>query len=594
MGKKATRLHSMWVAGILIGACSGDGADSDTASHRQPLVDPASGRVEEIPSTERPRLALVAPELDGDRAAASRRHTDRVARVGVRTVRRHGRTAREVALSSLGRAELAAHFDDGRIAADRPRGALVAGAIAEARATAATGDRPPTSSQEAALLALEAGAMTDVRVDWDQLRGSPRRIAGALDVVRGVAPEIVGDDWQRSAWTTLGAALGADSDDTLVLVTTRELPDDLMEVTYRRDRGGVPMPENLVHVHVTQTAHPAGSGLVLRVEAQWDTDVASGTPPVDALGEADAILLAEDALGVRMSPTTSHTELSWRCFSEVASGARCRPVWTVRYLPDTAVDLGDPTRGTEPDTARLDARTGAVLLIERSARDYTGHVSQTTNYPFDTADVQRDMRFAEMRQWATLAWIYSNTDSDGEYDWSPPGSPAQIGLHSRGQPITELHHADPAKCGQLLPDYQWMNFDLSAGASIVVSPNATTHARSDWLLFHYLQYATEMFSTEFANVAEPPSIVRFDAGPGGGGVWIGCDPSAEMGVLAVGAGDDTTASSGVLRDVFWEEIHHATGVRRPPVPAAAIPSCSRATRSAVGGTTPTGVRLGAS
>lgn len=190
--------------------------------------------------------------------------------------------------------------------------------------------------------------MTDLRVDWDDLRGSPRRIAGALHARRGVSADVAGRDWIDANWSSLAAALGADAEDALEEVQAGDMPDDVMTVTYRRLRAGVPMPENLVKVYVTTERHRLGAGVVLRLEAQWDTDVATASVPADDLGEDQAILLAEDALGVVLRPDDVDVDLRWRCFR--GEGPACGPTWRVQWLRnEESVDLDDPTRGLEAD-----------------------------------------------------------------------------------------------------------------------------------------------------------------------------------------------------------------------------------------------------
>lgn len=534
---------------VLAGGCAEE--HGETASVREPLVDAESGRVEEIPDTELPAASLRAAELTGERREAAERHTDRVLRAGMRTVTRRGREFRDVAFANLGPSEMAAHFDDARLAGGHARGMLVRSQLATARAEAASRPdaRPPTATQESALLGIEARAMTDLRVDWDDLRGSPRRIAGALHVSRA-APEVVGAEWAESNWASLAEALAADADDTIELVHVGELPDETTSVTYRRVRGGVPMPENLVEIHVTNQNHRAGEGLVLRVEAQWDTDVAPGSAPADQLGEEEALLLAQDALGVEFPSTDMDADLRWRCAP--SEGPSCRPTWRVQW------HRANPADSDGPDSVYLDARTGEVLNIARDTHDYTGHVSQTTNYAGDTGDVLRDMRLAEMRQWF-FVWGYSNTDTNGNYNWSPPSASAEIGLHSRpNTTVMEVRRAEPASCGAA-GNYDWQPLNLSTGGSFVIAPNATNHRRSDWLMFHYLNYAIDMY-WQFSNIEEMPKAVWFNAsGPGGGSAFAPCDATAETGALTVGGnGDDTAAFVGNLRDIFWEEIHHGT------------------------------------
>ena len=535
------RSHGVLTA-LFLASCATDLGGAPT---REPLVDPESGRVEEVPETELEVGPLRAPDLTGHPLAAAQRHTERLQRIGERVVRRRGRDVREAAFARLGASELAAHFSDAQTASGRQRGELVRTHLASARAVAAD-TRAPTATQEEALAGIELRAMTDVRVDWDEGRGSPRRIAGALHVTRG-APVDVGTGWVDHEWPALADALGADEYDAIERVHVGELPDNVTAIAYRRLRSGVAMPENLLEVHVTTEEHPVGQGLVLRVEAQWDTDVASGATPLDELGEARALALAQEALGAVFAESDAANELTWRCYP--AEGAACRPTWRVQWRRAEEDSSG-------ADTVYLDARSGLILDVARDTHDYDGRVRQTTNYPGDSADVLRDMRFAELRQWTGSTYLYSSTDSDGEYSWSPPTINGQVGLHSRpGTTIMEARHTASAQCASPTPDYDWRNFNLATGASFVIAPDPTTHRRGDWLMFHYLNYAMDMY-WDFSNIEEMPKILWFNAA-GGGSQFAPCDGPTEVGALTVNAGVNDT-STAVLRDLFWEELHHST------------------------------------
>lgn len=121
MSRIETRRAALAGSLLLVSACTGE--LEQAVPQREPLVDP-SGRVEEIPDTEYDVPPLHAQELTGERQAAAERHTARVLHVGQRIVRRWGRDIPELALARLDAGELAAHFEDARVAAGNGRGVL--------------------------------------------------------------------------------------------------------------------------------------------------------------------------------------------------------------------------------------------------------------------------------------------------------------------------------------------------------------------------------------------------------------------------------------------------------------------------------------
>jgi len=157
---------------------------------REPLVDPASGRVEEIPETELPSPDLVAPALTGAALDASRRQDARLARIGERTVVIDGRERKYTALNRLTEADLTGWFEDNRLMAGETRDAAIAASLVTASTDAlAAGSTAgaPSAAQASALRDIDARALGGIRMDWDPTRGTPRRLAGPLYAERGVA-----------------------------------------------------------------------------------------------------------------------------------------------------------------------------------------------------------------------------------------------------------------------------------------------------------------------------------------------------------------------------------------------------------------------
>ncbi len=70
--------------------CASSGDAPEVVPGRAPLVDPASGRIEEIPDTELPVPVQLAPELTGERQQAAERLSAVVARLGTRDDARSG------------------------------------------------------------------------------------------------------------------------------------------------------------------------------------------------------------------------------------------------------------------------------------------------------------------------------------------------------------------------------------------------------------------------------------------------------------------------------------------------------------------------
>ncbi len=389
------------------------------------------------------------------------------------------------------------------------------------------------------------------------MRGAPRTLGGVFHVRRGAPAVEVAREWLETSWPELSVALGADASDVVEHVGQSALPSrDVDVVWFRRVRAERPMRENYVEIHVTTDRHPVGGGVVTMVETPWDTDVDA---PKEALDEAEAVALASTAFGRPIRDAGRATDLAWRCFHQHSPA--CRLTWEIS---DT-VELNAEEPFAQEDrperranTAYVDAVTGDVLAVAPRARHYTGQVNQTTRYPFDTADTLRDMRLAQLRQFCFFGYCVDGTDTNGLYDWTPPyGTSAQVGLRSRDGADPLFRHGNLPTCAAFNEDPQWQSFGLDVGLNVVMTPNATNNRRNDWMLFHYLNYFADTYNLVFANLIEPPATLWYDAGPGTGGSFVACDGTAEVGVIGVGAQDDTDPGY-VTRDVFWEEVFHST------------------------------------
>lgn len=181
--------------------CASSGDAPEVVPGRAPLVDPASGRIEEIPDTELPVPVQLAPELTGERQQAAERLSAVVARLGTRDDARSGPFPFDGLSDAELRQWLADRYvltgDSAEAAHRRTLGAAAHEVELIGRERPALG---PTAVQDAAVLELHRSALGSLEVTWNATGGTPREIVGPLFLERGVDTAVVAADFIRSGW----------------------------------------------------------------------------------------------------------------------------------------------------------------------------------------------------------------------------------------------------------------------------------------------------------------------------------------------------------------------------------------------------------
>jgi hypothetical protein len=540
--------------------CASAGDEPDIVPGRVPLVDPASGRIEEIPDTERRVPVQLAPVLTGERQRAA----ERLSAVAVRLGTRDDATAGPVPFDRLSEAELRQWFADRYIltgdTAEAGYSRTLAAAASEVELVGR--ERPalaPTVVQAEAILELHRNALGSLELTWNASGGAPRQIDGPLFLEKGVDTATVASDFIRRQWPLLRRLVEADDDDVLEPVTQgRGDEDRLQSIVFRRVRRGMQMPQNALEVFVSTPSHPLGAGLITRVSFEWDRLALA--PGASLLTREDALLLASDELGVDLlADGAADTLLDLRCIDQPDGRRRCGPTWFVSSHVTPRAESVDAAPGTGADSIDLDATTGEVLWKGNSKRNYTGSVNVTSNWAYDTTDSYRDYQYARL-----LAYPgpdYAQLPNDGSYSWTPPGggTSAYVGLDSTIAPVLRHIAAYDTSCSYALqPHYAY--FGLGGTANVFVAPNTTDTRRGDFLTWNWFQYMFDVMTYDFGGYAESPSTLMYDIAPSsyaGGGQFMPCNGTTGFGALGVGGGNDAVSTSGAVRETALHEWSHS-------------------------------------
>jgi hypothetical protein len=536
------------------------------AEPRAPQVDPDTGRVEEIPNTERLDPAPVSPppspeaqaaldRLSGAITAAAARGTDDEdrARLARDVFRRADAPSLEGMLRDLRLLAGTGGADDAAAALDAAR-----------EATTRWGGRLPNDRQTAAIERTLSASPAPAQLTWNPLRGTPREIEGAFAIARGADRASVAAAFAADARGDLGALLDATAADALEPVLDMQSDHDHVErYFFRRLHHGVPVMENGVVVDVTLPSHPWGGGVVTHAWITWERDVAIPAPSewmteaaARAIGARELVSLRRDARLPTGDDDPQWTTRSYvYCAGEAAARA-CAPVVEV-----TTHQGGLAAPDGVPDTVLVDALDGSIRLAARMRANYTGSVDIVSHFPYDGADVARDYRRAKMLSGNTSQVAY--TDDFGNYDWTPTdGSTwAWVGLDSAGAgPAHAIRHVQSYDCAAAIEPL-YASFGLGGTDFINPSPSNFSFQRHDHLTYGWLHWLRDV-RTDLQNYVEMPRELRYDVAYSatGGAQFRGCNgaPGVEIGLFGVGLASDSGTPKW-NRPVIFHEAAHSLG-----------------------------------
>ncbi len=165
---------------------------------------------------------------------------------------------------------------------------------------------------------LAAASVGQLRLEWNDARGTPGAIHEVGFVRRGVEPRAVWDAFAAQRGGALAELYGLGAADQLVVAETVDAGATAIVRLERRWHGFV-VDGQLLDAHVTTATSPLGDGYLAELTGALDRDLGArlpATPPSAWLDEDDARALAGD--GVLTA------ELRIVC------GAACQPLWIVR------------------------------------------------------------------------------------------------------------------------------------------------------------------------------------------------------------------------------------------------------------------------